>query len=144
MSPDLLRDLQVLLDAELSRAGATARRGAAQGVAGLVAAGIAVLGVLLLAVGIFLHLAQDHGPLVAGLWVGGGLIVLAALAAMVGLSVAGRRAKRKAEADVALARQIAKADVQQLVDLVKGGGTGVVVMAGAAFLAGIVAGRRGE
>jgi hypothetical protein len=60
------------------------------------------------------------------------------------MSMAGRRAKRKAEADLALARSIAKADLQQLTDFVKGGSSSVLVMAGAALLAGIVAGRRGD
>lgn len=144
MTPDLLRDLQVLLEAEMSRAGASAQRGALKGVAGMAAAGIAVLGLLLIAIGVFLHVAQDQGPLIAGLWVGGGLIVIAALAAMLGMSMAGRRAKRKAEADLAMARSIAKADFQQLTDFVKGGSSSVLVMAGAALLAGIVAGRRGD
>lgn len=142
MNPNLLQDLQGLLEAELGRMQASAKRSALKGGVGLMAGGVVLLGVVLIAIGVFLHLAASTGPLEAGLWVGGVLIVLALVVAGVAINFAGRRARLRAEADAAIARSIVSADMAKLVATVRAGGSGVMVLAGAALLAGIAAGRR--
>jgi hypothetical protein len=144
MNSTLLKDVMALLEAEVGRVGASARRGVLQGAVGMTACGVTVIGVLLIALGLFLHLSESDGPLVAGLWVGGGLIAGSALVATVAMSLAGRRAKRRAEADAAIARSIARADLAELTAVLKTGSPGIVVLAGAALLAGIMTGRRGD
>ncbi|NBC34072.1 MAG: hypothetical protein GVY13_15470 [Alphaproteobacteria bacterium] len=144
MPPDLLGDLQTLVDAELGRIGATAHRGVLTHTVGLITVAAVMLGVLLIAIGVFLHLLATHGPILAGLWVGGGLIVLAALAGAVAMAVAGQRAKKQARARAAMARSLVSSDLSQLLAAIKGEDRGLMVMAGAALLAGIVTGRQGR
>lgn len=142
MPPDLLGDLQKLLDAELGRIGASAQRGVLVHSVGLLTFAAMMLGVLLIAIGVFLQLLATHGPVVAGFWVGGGLIVLAALVGAVAMAVAGQQARKRAQARAAMARSLVGADISQLVAAVKGEDRGLMIMAGAALLAGIAAGRR--
>jgi hypothetical protein len=142
MNPALLKDLQGLMEAELGRVRASANRSVLRGASGLMAGGVVLVGLVLAAVGVFLHLMAMIGPLEAGLWVGGVLIVLALAAAGIAMAVAGQRAKRRAEADAAIARSIVSADVAKLAAAVQAGGSGTMVLAGAALLAGIAAGRR--
>ena len=73
---------------------------------------------------------------------GGGLIAVAVVIAVVALYVAGRRAKLMAQANLAVARSILHTDMAQLLASVKTGGTGTLLLAAAALLAGIDAGRR--
>lgn len=144
MPPDLLGDLQALLDAELGRIGASAQRGVLVNSARLLTLVAMMLGFLLIAIGVFLQLLATHGPVVAGLWVGGGLILFSAIVGGVAMSVAGRRAKRQAVANAAIARAMMSEDVTKMLATVKVGGSGTLVLAGAALLAGIVAGRRSD
>jgi hypothetical protein len=142
MHPALLKDLQGLLEAELGRVNASAKRSVLRGATGLMAGGVVLLGIVLASVGVFLHLMDDIGPLSAGLWVGGVLVAIAVIVAGIAMSIAGRRAKLRAEADAAIARSIVSADVAKLVAAVQTGGSGTMVLAGAALVAGIAAGRR--
>lgn len=139
---DMIEDLADIASAELKRAGASTRQGALQGAVGLVVAGIAGLGLLLIAVGTFLHLMTVHGPLLAGLWVGGALFCLGAVVAGVGFSVAGRRAKARAEARARIARSVAQADLEALIGSMAGDRKTGLGLAAAALAAGFFAGRR--
>lgn len=144
MPPDLLADLQSLIDAELGRVGASAHRGVLTHMIGLIMMAAMMMGVLLIAIGVFLQLLATHGPVVAGLWVGGGLIVLAALGGAVAMAAAGRQARKRAQARAAMARSLVRTDISQIIAVLKGEDRGVMIMAGAALLAGIVTGRQGR
>lgn len=138
---DLVEDLADVFGAELSRAGATTRQGALRGMVGAVVLAILGLGILLVSVGVFLHVSAAQGPLLAGLWVGGALFILAGIVAVVGLSVAGQRAKVQAETRARVARSVAQADIEALLTPFADSKHKPLIMAAGALVAGIVAGR---
>ncbi|MCB9957217.1 MAG: hypothetical protein H6843_01245 [Rhodospirillaceae bacterium] len=142
MSPNLLSDLQNLAEAYASNVGASARRSVWKGTFGIVTGIAGAFGAGMIAVGTFLQIEQSDGPLVAGLWVGGAVIAIAAVVAAVAINYAGRRAKRLAQANLVVAQSIARADVAQLIASAKAGGSSTLLLAAAALVAGISAGRR--
>lgn len=138
---DLLKDLVDVFDAELNRAGAKTRQGALRGMVGAVVLAILGLGILLVSVGVFLHVSSQQGPLLAGLWVGGALFILAGIVAGIGLSVAGQRAKAQAETRARLARSVAQTDLEALLKPFVDSKHKSLGMAAAALIAGVLAGR---
>ncbi|MCA8934216.1 MAG: hypothetical protein KDA49_17190 [Rhodospirillaceae bacterium] len=141
MSPTLLADLQRLAEAYVSTLGASAQRGVWKGTFGLLTGIVGAFGGGLIAVGTFLQIEQSEGPLVAGLWVGGGVVAIAAVVAAIAITYAGRRAKRIAETNLVIARSIARADMAQLLATAQAGKSSTLVLAAAALVAGISAGR---
>lgn len=142
MSPNLLSDLQNLAEAYASNVGASAQRSVWKGTVGIVTGIVGAFGAGMIAVGTFLQIEQSDGPLVAGLWVGGAVIAIAAVLAAIAITYAGRRAKRLAQANLAVAQSIARADVAQIIASAKAGGSSTLLLAAAALVAGISAGRR--
>ncbi|MEQ8964817.1 MAG: hypothetical protein RID91_03235 [Azospirillaceae bacterium] len=140
----LLADLERVVSAETERARIAARGAAVRAVALAVATGLGVVGVSLVAVGVYLDRLAEQGPLAAGIVVGGGLVALAVLALVPVWALAYRRARLRARTEAAIARTVASSDLRLLASrLVPSGGRSSILLIGAAVAAGVVAGMSG-
>ena len=116
MLPDSTKQrLQGLADAEIRRAKATLHGTARRLILTVLAAVLVIIAVVILSFAIFFVLSQDHGYLIAGLAVSGGLLVLALLILLIAQVFSNRRARIAAEAQVRIARAELAAEARKAV-----------------------------
>ena len=98
------RRLRGLADAEVGKAKVILRGGARRLTFLGLAAILAIVAVIILSFAVFFELSRDHGPLMAGFAVSGGLVVAAGLMVLIARLASNRRARIAAEAEVRAAR----------------------------------------
>ena len=137
--------LQGLADAEISRAKATLYGTVRRLILTLLAAVLVIVALVILSFAVFFELSQDHGHLIAGLVVSGGLLGLALLVLLIAQVFSNRRARIAAEAQVRIARAELAAEAQKALLLAgtvapgKGADRKAVL---AALIAGLIIGLR--
>ena len=98
------RRLQGLADAEVGKAKVILRGGVRRLIFVGLAAMLVIIAVIILSFAVFFDLSRDHGPLMAGFAVSGGLVVAAGIMALIARLASDRRARNAAEAQVRVAR----------------------------------------
>ncbi|WP_416899435.1 MAG: hypothetical protein ACMVY4_06905 [Minwuia sp.] len=140
LPPSVLNDLIGVVDAEANRA-RVAARGAVIRIIGCLLAALLFIGAAsVLAVGGYRELAASYDDLTAAAVVAAGFLSLGAIVLAVVLLVANRRARRRAEAQAAIARAALSGDVVRMVSGFQSLGLPPLMIGAGAVLAGIVAG----
>lgn len=137
--------LRGLADAEIRRAKATLHGTVRRVILTLLAAVLVIVAVIILSFAVFFDMSREHGYLVAGFAVSGGLLVLALVILLIAQVFSNRRARIAAEAQVRIARAELAAEAQKAVLLAgtvapgKGADRKAVL---AALIAGLIIGLR--
>ena len=114
-------DVKRVIDAEVNKARVTSRRATGQAIGWFVVAGLALMGLGMLFLALFLALSDVYGHTIAALIVGGGILVIAAIVALFTVGpLRSRKAEIEAEAASKQARADLMSDVSQVAALMEG------------------------
>lgn len=114
-----------VIDAEINKARVASRRATGRAIGWFVVAGLALMGLGMLALALFLALSDAYGHTVAALIVGGGLLVIAAIVALFAVGpLRSRKAEVAAETASRQARTDLASDISQVAALIEGFGAG--------------------
>lgn len=138
--PELLRDLQKLLEAEVNRVQVRARGAAIRSGVGLFAALLGFAALMFLGVGLYVHLTAHVAPLSAAAIVAAGLAGIACLSLGLAMYIVNRRKAMQAKARAEAARMAVSADLMQLVSSVQSTGVSPLALLAGALAVGVVSG----
>ena len=118
-------DVKRVIDAEINKARVASRRATGQAIGWFIVAGLALMGLGMLSLALFLALSDAYGHVTAALIVGGGLLVIAAIVALFAVGpLRSRTAERAADAASRQARSDLASDISQVAALIEGFGAG--------------------
>lgn len=116
----IFRDLRRVVDAETQRARVASRGATYQAIGWFVVAGLGLMGVAMLLLAAFLALSEVYGHTIAALIVGGVILLLAVVAALLVGPFRSRHAEREAQEAAKTARADLAGDFNQIAALLEG------------------------
>lgn len=138
--PELLDDVQKLLEAEGNRVRVKARGAAIRSGIGLFAAMLGLTALVFLAVGVFIELSAHMQPLSAAAVVAAGLAGIACLTLGLAMYFVNRRAALKARAQAEAARATLSDDLLKTVSTMQATGVPPIALLAGALTVGVVSG----
>ncbi|PJK28814.1 hypothetical protein [Minwuia thermotolerans] len=140
LPPELLGDLQKLLEAEGNRVQVRARGAAIRSGVGLFAALLGFAALMFLGVGLYVHLTAHVSPLSAASIVAAGLAGVACLSLGLAMYFVNRRKALQAKARAEAARATVNADLLKLVGGIQATGVPPLALLAGALAVGVVSG----